>query len=116
MITKTEIAASRTDSITSKAKTYAIQRPARVAGQQFGISLDRTGWTDPTAFITINLEISQDGGATWRHWCGFTDRGGPGLPTAEWIAQAPPTGASIRLSAFSNGKSIQQPFSFMEMA
>lgn len=115
MITKTEIAASRTDSITAKTNTYAVSRPAFVSGQQLGLSIDRTGWTDPTATITLTLDISQDGGRTWRHWCGFTDRGGPGMPTASWVASAPPVDATVRVSASSNGKPVKQPFSLMEV-
>lgn len=115
ILTKTEITASRTDSITAKASTYSVTRPAPAVGQQLGLSIDRTGWTDPTASLTLNLEISQDGGQTWRHWCGVTDRGGAGLPTAEWVAPPPPAGAITRITASSNGKAVKQPFALLEI-
>lgn len=115
MITKTEIAASRTDSITARQAIYAVARPALAAGQRLGVSLDRTGWTDAAASITLSLEISQDGGVTWRHWCGYTDKGGAGLPASDWTASAPPAGAAIRLVAVSNGRPVKQPFALVEV-
>lgn len=99
--------------VTEKGDMYTIQRPAPVPGQSLGVSVDRAGWHDHSAALTIALEVSRDQGRTWSHWCGMTVRGDGETP-AVWVATPPPAGVRLRMSARTNGKPVQQPFAFVE--
>ena len=105
----------RGDTVTpGQAKAYPVTRPAPAAGQMLGLSVDRTGWTDADASLTVALEASLDNGKTWQHWCGLTSRGG-GSGTDTWVASPPPPGALIRMAAQASGKAVQRPISFLEV-
>ena len=58
------------------------------------LDIDSSWHTDPNSIAVWGLEISEDGGATWRHWCTATRPGGPafsdgGIPVTTFNLSAP---------------------------
>lgn len=41
-----------------------------------GINIECSQWIDPASTATVTLEISEDGGSTWRPWCSGLFTGG----------------------------------------
>lgn len=72
------VLSSKTEPITAL-KEFTATKPSQKAGQRLGVAIDRTGWTDQTAEVTVRMHVSLDNGKTWFQWCGLSDRGG-GLP------------------------------------
>lgn len=113
----------KAEAITTTGKDYTLAAPSRKTGQYLGMSIDRTGWTDPTQRLTVSLMVSLNGGASWLVWCSYEDRGGEflgpdGKPilTSSFVAAAPPVGALMKLRASATGKTVQQGLSFVEVS
>lgn len=119
---KTETPITQSDVITGAGREYTLSKSTRKAGQLLGFSIDRTGWTDATAVLTAVMKISLDNGKTWMDWCSLTAKGGPELgPTGQplpvsWACTPPPDIARIKAVVTSNGKSIQQAVSLIEVS
>lgn len=119
---KTETPITQSDVITGTGREYPLSKPTRKAGQLLGFSIDRTGWTDATAVLTAVMKISLDNGKTWKDWCSFTTKGGTDLgPTGQplassWACTPPPDIAIIKAVVASNGKSVQQAVSLLEVS
>ena len=111
----TEVPIGRGDSVTpGQAKTYPITRPVPAAKQMLGMSIDKTGWVDADATLTLTLEASLDNGKTWQHWCSLTARGG--LDGADALAVSPPPAkALLRMISTSSGKAVRRPVAFLEV-
>ena len=108
------VISSKSDTITDKVKEIEIQKPSKKAQQRIGLSIDRAGWLDSTATITVTMYASLDNGKSWIRWCSLTDRGGGNLIRAALLVPPPPDSAQIKVEAFSNGKTVQQPIAFVE--
>lgn len=106
---------------TATRKTTASQ-PLSVGLKRIGVSIDRTNWTDSGEALTVGLEISTDGGQTWRLWCSVQGSGGIKLtPQGDQATEtfvtcsAPPEGALVRVFHFSNGRTVQQAVRLREI-
>lgn len=120
---KTETPISQSDIVTGTGKEYTVSKPARKKGQLLGMSIDRTGWVDATATLTVVMKISMDNGKTWTDWCSVTAKGGaevgPGgqpMPATAWACSPPLDAAIVKVVATSNGKTVQQPISLLEVS
>lgn len=73
------------DTLTVPGRTYPVgitrgQRamPRVQTYSHVDVTVDFTGWTDPaTTEVLVTVEMSLDGGATWRDVCGFSEKSPP---------------------------------------
>ena len=97
--------------------------PRTVSGtlSKASASLNMTNHTNPAVVLTIMIQISVDGGTTWRDMGGCERRGGPlgtypdGSPATNLVIQItypPQSGRQIRASITITGGSIQTSGTF----
>lgn len=112
---------TRNVTFTAERREWVFPNPAP-AMHMIGISLDRTNWNNPTATVTLGLQISRDGMKTWEDWCSFTDTGaqrtnsnGSLNESAMFASTAPPAGVRVKAFAYTNGQNVRQAVSLIEV-
>lgn len=121
MARKDTLVASNTN-FTSTRREWTMGQPIESKTKALGLTIDITGWDDPTARLTAGLEISKDDGATWQHFCSVTAAGVPGknpdgttATASSIVVSPPPAGVLMKAYAKTNGQTVRLQVSLVEI-
>lgn len=113
---------ARNINFTATRREWTMGQPLDGTIKAVGITIDVSGWNEPTARLTVGLETSTDGGTTWKHFCSVTAAGVPGTnpdgtPATSFsiIVSLPPAGVLMKAFAFTNGSTVRLPISLVEI-
>jgi len=111
---------ARNTNFTATRKEWMLRR-LEATPKALGVTLDRSGWDDPTALITVGLETSVDG-ETWVPFCSVTTSGTPrknpnNTPTVASliIVSSPPANVLVKGYAKTNGATVRLALSLVEL-
>ena len=113
---------ARNINFTATRREWTMGQPLDGTIKDVGITIDVSGWNEPTARLTVGLETSIDGGTTWKHFCSVTAAGVPGTnpdgtpaTSSSIIVSLPPAGVLMKAFAFTNGSTVRLKISFVEI-
>lgn len=113
---------ARNINFTATRRKWTMGQPLDGTIKAVGITIDVSGWNEPTARLTVGIETSTDGGTTWRHFCSVTAAGVPGTnpdgtpaTSSSLIVSLPPAGVLMKAFAFTNGQTVRLPISLVEI-
>ena len=80
------------------------------------LSLDRTGFTNASALFSVRAEYRLQSNDPWKLWGGFTAKGGSTTdPTLFETSLLPPQGSQVQVKVWTNGMTIKQALSLIEV-
>ena len=80
------------------------------------ISLDRSGFTNPAAFFFFRAEYRLAPDAPWQPWGTFSTHGGATVdPTTFAVDTIPPVGSQVQVFVRTNGVTLRQALSLVEV-